>query len=81
MRNAGYTAYHLVLIFGVTFGGKMGVTTTRVPKGMGPHTPIISLAHFWVNCYLVIMFWKFSDLTPIPLSMGSMLMMKSDSLV
>ena len=36
MRNLSYEAYFSVLIFWATFGGKMGVATTRAPNGLGP---------------------------------------------
>ena len=39
MRNLSFDAYFLFLIFWATFGGKIGVATTRAPNGMGPPNP------------------------------------------
>ena len=35
-------------IFWATFGGKMGVATTRPPNGLGPPKPTKKLA-YWAN--------------------------------
>ena len=39
VRNSSYDAYFSVLIFRATFGGKMGVATTRALYGLGPPNP------------------------------------------
>ena len=46
MRNLSYNAYFSVLIFWATFGGKMGVATTRAPNGLGPPHPTKKLDHW-----------------------------------
>ena len=39
MRNLSYDACFSFLIFWDTFGGKMGVATTRATYGLGPQNP------------------------------------------
>ena len=48
VRNLSYDAYFSVLIFLATFGGKMGVATTRAHNGLGPPNPTKKLAR-WVD--------------------------------
>ena len=48
VQNPSYDAYFLVLIFLATFGGKMGVATTRALNGLGPPNPTKKLGH-WVG--------------------------------
>ena len=44
VRNPSYDDYFSVLIFRTTFGGKLGVATTRTPYGLGlPNHPLYSL--------------------------------------
>ena len=70
IRNPSYDAYCSFLIFRPTFGGKMGMATTRAPIDLGPLNPTKKLAAgwtFWAIHYLKIMFSKFSAWTPPPL--------------
>ena len=48
VRNRCYDSYFSVLIFWATFGGKMGVATTRAPNGLWPPNPAKKLAR-WVD--------------------------------
>ena len=69
MRSLSYDAYFSFLIFWATFGGKMGVATTRTPNGPWPPCPTKKLAHwvdFWANHYLEIIFSKFPGVNPPP---------------
>ena len=52
----------LIFHFWATFGGKMGVATTRAPNGLGLQTPLKSWPTrwtFWADHYLIFMFSKF----------------------
>ena len=48
IRNQGFEAYFSFFIFWDTFGGKIGVATTRAPDDLGPQNPTTKLAH-WVD--------------------------------
>ena len=50
MINPSYDAYLSLLIFWATFGGKMGVATTRAPYSLGPPNPMKKLAH-WADFF------------------------------
>ena len=45
MRNQDYEACFSFFILWATFGGKMGMTTTRAPDDLGPQNPTEILAH------------------------------------
>ena len=46
MKNLSNDVYILVLIFRATFGGNMGIATTRALNGLGPPSPTTKLARW-----------------------------------